>query len=85
MFNRPSSPSLGSPSKHAATTRHPIIASFDPGEGWFYDFEKRGMIKGVKLLPRRSHWEDQSFHGQAGKVLANWERMRHWLAAIDSC
>ena len=42
-------------SKHAAATGHPIIASFEPGEDWFYDYEKRGMIKGVELLPPHSH------------------------------
>jgi ubiquitin-hydrolase Zn-finger-containing protein len=33
-------------SKHAAATGHPIIASFEPGEDWFFDYEKRGVIKG---------------------------------------
>ena len=48
-------------SKHAETTGHPIIASFEPGEDWFYDYEKEGMIKGVELLPLQyhSHPEDQ--------------------------
>ena len=40
----------GSPSqhasKHAAAAGHPIIASFEPGEDWFYDYEKQAMIKG---------------------------------------
>jgi hypothetical protein len=31
-------------SKHAAATGHPIIASFEPGEDWFYDYEKQDMI-----------------------------------------
>ena len=34
----------GSPSqhasKHAASTGHPIIASFEPGEDWFFDYEE---------------------------------------------
>ena len=33
-------------SKRAATTGHPIIASFEPGEDWFYDYEKRGNDQG---------------------------------------
>ena len=37
-------------SKHAAATGHPIIASFEPGEDWFYDYDKQGMIKGGELL-----------------------------------
>ena len=54
-------------SKHAETTGHPIIASFEPGEDWFYDYEKQGMIKGVELLPPHSHPEDQPAPGPAGK------------------
>ena len=46
-------------SKHAAETGHPIITSFEPGEDWFYDYEKQGMIKGVELLPPHSHPENQ--------------------------
>ncbi len=38
-------------SKHAAATGHPIIASFEPGEDWFFNYEKQGMIKGAELLP----------------------------------
>ena len=38
-------------------TGHPIIASFEPGEDWFYDYEKQGMIEGVELLPPHSHPE----------------------------
>jgi hypothetical protein len=29
-------------------------ASFEPGEDWFFDYEKQGMIKGVELLPQRN-------------------------------
>ena len=64
-------------SKHAATTGHPIIASFEPGEDWFYDYEKRGMIKGVELLPPHSHPQDQPSPGPAGRVPANWESLLH--------
>ncbi len=34
-------------SKHAATTGHPIIASFKPCEDWFYDYEKRRHDEGI--------------------------------------
>jgi hypothetical protein len=64
-------------SKHAATTGHPIIASFEPGENWFYDYEKRGMIKGVELLPPHSHPADQAVPGPAGRVPADWESLLH--------
>ena len=32
-------------SKHAVTAGHPIIASFEPGEDWFYDYEKQRVSK----------------------------------------
>jgi hypothetical protein len=38
---------------------HPIITSFEPGEEWFFDYEKRGIIKGVELLPPHAHRENQ--------------------------
>ncbi len=30
-------------SKHAVATGHPIITSFEPGEDWFFDYEKQGI------------------------------------------
>jgi hypothetical protein len=71
-----SSPSQHAP-KHAAITGHPIIASFEPGEDSFYDYEKRRMIEGVELLPPHSHPEDQPSPGRAGRVPANWESLLH--------
>jgi hypothetical protein len=62
-------------SKHAAATGHPIITGFEPGEDWFYDYEKRGMIKGVKLLPPHSHPTNQPVPGPAGRVPADWESL----------
>jgi hypothetical protein len=62
-------------SKHAAATRHPIITSFEPGEDWFFDYEKQEMIKGVELFPPHSHPEDQPVPGPAGRVPANWESL----------
>ena len=37
-------------SRHAAETGHPIIASFEPGEDWFFDYEKGAMIPGAPQL-----------------------------------
>ncbi len=47
-------------SRHAAMTGHPITASFEPGEDWFYDYEKSEMVQGVELAPPRSHPEGAS-------------------------
>ncbi|MGA8668866.1 MAG: UBP-type zinc finger domain-containing protein [Terracidiphilus sp.] len=62
-------------SRHAAATGHPIIASFEPGENWFYDYEKRAMIEGVALLPPHSHPKNQSVPGPAGRVPGSWESL----------
>jgi hypothetical protein len=62
-------------SKHAAATGHPIIASFEPGEDWFFDYEKQAMVKGVGLLPPHSHPKNQPAPGPAGSVPANWESL----------
>ena len=64
-------------SKHATAMGHPIITSFEPGEDWFFDYEKQAMVKGAELLPPHSHPEDQPVPGPAGRVPANWESLLH--------
>jgi hypothetical protein len=64
-------------SKHAAATAHPIIMSFEPGEDWFFDYEKQGMVNGAELPRPHSHPEDQPTPGPAGRVPANWESLLH--------
>jgi hypothetical protein len=62
-------------SKHAAATGHAIIASFEPGEDWFYDYETQGMIRGVELLPPHAHPASQPAPGPEGRVPGNWESL----------
>ena len=38
-------------SHHAAASGHPIIASFEPGEDWFWDFETENYAYGPALAP----------------------------------
>lgn len=70
-----------SPSQHARkhfhATAHSIIASFEPGEAWFYNFETGEEMRGEKLAPPRWHPEEQSAPGPAGKVPQNWESELH--------
>src|SRR5713226_6339105 len=33
--------------KHFASTGHTVVASFEPSEDWFFDYQKQRMIKGV--------------------------------------
>jgi hypothetical protein len=56
-------------------TGHSIIASFEPGEDWFYDYETQSMTEGAKLLPPHSHPTNQPAPGPRGKVPANWESL----------
>ena len=61
--------------KHAAATGHAIIASFEPGEDWFFDYQRQGPIQGAELLPPHSHPTSQPAPGPTGRVPANWESL----------
>ncbi|TAM90568.1 hypothetical protein EPN42_05750 [bacterium] len=66
-----------SPKQHATahfqTTGHPIIASFEPGELWFYDYRTGETIEGPALAPPRFHRESQPVPGPRGHVPADWQ------------
>ena len=60
-------------SAHAATTGHPIIASFEPGEDWFWSFETGDYYGGgPALAPPEHHPASQSVPGPADRVPADW-------------
>jgi Zn-finger in ubiquitin-hydrolases and other protein len=61
--------------KHNATTGHPIINSFEPGEDWLYDYRTRQTFEGPKLRSPRSHPANQPAPGPAGRVPAEWESL----------
>ena len=58
--------------KHAATTGHRFIQSYEPGEDWFYDFETGEFARGPQLAAPTSHPESQPVPGPAGRVPARW-------------
>ncbi|MBD5633284.1 MAG: UBP-type zinc finger domain-containing protein [Candidatus Eremiobacteraeota bacterium] len=66
-----------SPGQHATahykTTKHPVIASFEPKENWFYDFRTEEMIDGPELAAPQSHPVGQPVPGPAGHVPPDWE------------
>jgi hypothetical protein len=68
-----------SPKQHASAhfheTGHPIIASFEPGEAWFYDYETRDFITGVHLAEPRWHPADQPVPGPEGHVPRDWQEL----------
>jgi hypothetical protein len=70
-----------SPSQHATkhnhSTAHPIIASFEPGEDWFYDYRTQAFIDGPPLAPPRSHPASQPAPGPADRVPPDWQSRLH--------
>jgi hypothetical protein len=54
-----------------------VIASFEPGEDWFYDYERETFFDGPELAPPRSHPEDQPVPGPQGRVPDNWRSLLH--------
>jgi hypothetical protein len=63
--------------KHVHDSGHPIIASFEPGEDWFYDFRSNQMLAAQPLAPPRSHPADQPVPGPRGRVPPDWEARLH--------
>jgi hypothetical protein len=63
--------------QHANVSGHPVIASFEPGEDWFYDYEEDSMITGAELVPPHSHPVDQPVPGPEGRVPRNWRSLLH--------
>jgi hypothetical protein len=66
-----------SPSQHATAhyeaTGHSVLASFEPGEEWFYDYRTGGFLRGPSLAEPDSHPVDQPVPGPAGAVPADWQ------------
>jgi len=54
-----------------------VISSFEPGEDWFYDYEKEVFLDGPELAAPRSHPEDQPVPGPQGRVPQNWRSLLH--------
>ena len=65
--------------KHAAETGHPIVASYEPLQTWFYNYEKQKIVRGMKLQPPRWHPDTQAVPGPEGRVPDNWEALLHEL------
>jgi len=59
-------------SAHAATSGHPFIRSFEPGEDWFYSYETKEAYEGPALAPPESHPLAQPVPGPAGRVPSDW-------------
>ncbi|WP_345264990.1 UBP-type zinc finger domain-containing protein [Nocardioides nanhaiensis] len=70
-----------SPAQHATAhwreSGHPVMTSFEPGEDWFWDFERHKGVLGQPLAPPVSRPEDQPAPGPAGRVPADWNEHVH--------
>ncbi|MET0863109.1 MAG: UBP-type zinc finger domain-containing protein [Nakamurella sp.] len=64
-------------SAHAKESNHPFIASFEPGEDWFWNFDDDSFYEGPKLAPPLAHPASQSVPGPKDRVPKDWKRHLH--------
>ena len=64
-------------SRHALEAGHPVVQSFEPGEGWFWDYTTEQVFEGPILAPPHHHSLDQPSPGPAGRVPADWQQHLH--------
>jgi hypothetical protein len=62
---------------HARASGHPVVASFEPGELWFWDYASNEYIDGPDLTPPNHHPLDQPVPGPAGRVPRDWVGQLH--------
>ena len=62
---------------HAREAGHPVVASFEPGELWFWDYATNEYIDGPTLDPPHHHPLDQPVPGPAGRVPRDWVGQLH--------
>lgn len=62
---------------HWRESGHRVIASFEPGEEWFWDFELEEGFEGPELADPQSHPVDQPTPGPQGAVPADWRDHIH--------
>ena len=61
-------------SHHASDAGHAVIQSFEPGEGWFYDYASDQFLSdGPELAAPSHHPIDQPVPGPEGRVPGDWE------------
>jgi hypothetical protein len=59
-------------SAHAEATGHPYIQSFEPGEDWFWDYQREDYLDGPRLADPQARPDDQTVPGPADRVPADW-------------
>ncbi len=70
-----------SPAQHATAhfraTGHPIMASYEPGEHWFWDYRTDAVVSGPELAPPTSRPRSQGSPAPADRVPENWMDQIH--------
>ena len=64
-------------SHHAADAGHPVVASFEPGEDWFWDYFEDDFVYGPELAPAHWHPISQPVPGPSGRVPRDWQDRLH--------
>ena len=64
-------------SRHAATLRHPVVHSYEPGEDWYWNYVTDQFLEGRQLAPPHHHPLDQPVPGPAGRVPRDWQMKLH--------
>ncbi len=64
-------------SKHAETSHHPLVQSFEPGEEWFWDYTTKDYYDGPALAAPTHHPSNQPVPGPEGRVPRDWQRYLH--------
>jgi Zn-finger in ubiquitin-hydrolases and other protein len=63
--------------RHAKSSGHGVIRSFEPGEDWYWDYTTQEMADGPPLAPPEHHPLSQPTPGPAGRVPRDWMRHLH--------
>jgi hypothetical protein len=63
---------------HARSAGHPMIRSYEPGEEWFWSYDKEEFYeRGPALAGPEHHPLDQPTPGPSGRVPGNWQALLH--------
>lgn len=66
--------------RHAAETGHPVVASFEPLQGWFYDNKKRASSEALNSCLRALILKTNPPRPPAGRVPEDWESLLNDVA-----
>lgn len=59
--------------RHAAEAEHPVAATYEPDEDWFWNYATEEPVHGAVLAPPHHHPLDQPVPGPEGRVPDDWE------------